>query len=103
MGKNTALKTLGRIIGNIVLHKMLSKYTNKPESTGHLENEEIEYRTAALINAKKYNWNETDKQEIEAIAINFFENKRAKKYPDVTLTIAEAKALINQEITGLDI
>lgn len=103
MGKSAALKTLGRIIGNIVLHKMLVKYTNKPESISHLANEEIEYRTAALMDAKKYNWNETDKQKIAIIAINFFENKSIKKYSDVNLFIEEAKALINQEIIGLDI
>ena len=103
MGKNAAVKTLGKIIGNIVLHKMLANYTNKPESISHLVNEEIEYRTAALIDAKKYNWNETDKQRIAIIAINFFKNKSFKKYPDVKLPLEEAKTLIHQEITGLEL
>ncbi|MEK6882825.1 MAG: hypothetical protein AABY22_24595 [Nanoarchaeota archaeon] len=101
MGKNSSLKTLGKRIGNIVLHKMLIKYTNKPESISHLINEENEYRAAAIIDAKKFNWNEGDKQELRIIAIGFFENKSIKKYFDVNLPLEEAKTLIDQEIINL--
>ena len=58
MGKNSALKTLGKIIGNVVLHKMLAFYTNRPESMSHLLNEEIEYRASAIKSAREFNWNE---------------------------------------------
>ena len=101
MGKNRALKTLGKIIGNVILHKMLAKYTSKPESITHLMNEENEYRVTAISNAKKFNWNEKDKQEIKTIAIGFFKNKSAGKYPDVNLPLEEAKILIDKEIKDL--
>ena len=103
MGKNSALKTLGRRLGNIVLHRMLVKYTNKPESVSHLANEETEYRAAAIIDAKKFNWNEKDKQELKIVAIGFFKNKSIKRYKDVKLPLEEAKTLISQEIIDLNL
>ena len=101
MGKNSVLKTLGKRIGNIVLHKMLAKYTNKPESLGHLINEENEYRAVAIIEARKFNWDGSDKEELKITAIEFFRNKSTKKYPDVKFPLKEAEALINEEIKYL--
>jgi len=43
MGKNSAIKSISKCIGNVVLHKLLVEHTNKPESKNHLENEIIEY------------------------------------------------------------
>lgn len=103
MGKNKALKTLGKIIGNIVLHKILAKYTNNPESVKYLINEENEYRATAINSAKKFNWNKENINEIKNIAIEFFKNKSVKKYPDVTLPLEEAKVLIDNEIKDLEI
>ena len=82
MGKNSAIRTLGKRVGNVVLHKMLVKYTNKPESRKHLQNEEITYRDSAIKDAKEYNWNKEDYKELKIIAIKFIKNKSSKKYPD---------------------
>jgi hypothetical protein len=87
MGKNSAIKTLGKRIGNIVLHNLLVKHTNRPESRGYLQSEAIEYRNAAIKDAKKYNWNHDDKRELKIAAINFIEQKKAKKYVDVNFSI----------------
>ena len=38
MGKNKLIKSLGKRIGNIVIHKILMKYTNKPESFKIIDN-----------------------------------------------------------------
>ncbi len=103
MGKNSALKTLGRRIGNIVLHKMLVIYTHKPESISHLFHEENEYRAAAIADAKMFHWNDKDKQKLKTAAIKFFKNKSSKKYSDVSLSLKEAEVLINQELKDLNL
>ncbi|MEK6824387.1 MAG: hypothetical protein AABX12_01880 [Nanoarchaeota archaeon] len=103
MGKNSALKTLGKIIGNVVLHKMLARYTNKPESMSHLLYEESEYRASAIKSAKEFNWNEEDKQDIKRVAIEFFKNKSIKKYPDVAFQLEEAESLVSQELEEMNL
>ncbi|MEK6871826.1 MAG: hypothetical protein AABX16_02890 [Nanoarchaeota archaeon] len=103
MGKNSAVRTLGNRIGNIVLHKMLITYTNKPESVNHLFNEENEYRAAALMDAKRFNWNEKDKQRLKILALEFIKNKSIKKYPDVLFPLKEAEMLVNKELKELNL
>jgi len=48
MGKNRTIKILGNIMGNLVVHKILVKYTNKPESINHLKSEIEAYRDNSL-------------------------------------------------------
>lgn len=103
MGKNSALKTLGKRIGNVVLHMLLGKYTNRPESTDHLEREEATYRDSAVKDAKKYNWNEKDKEALRKEALDFIEQRAIAKYPDVNIPLGEAEELIDEEIEDLGI
>ena len=65
MGKNRVIKILGNIIGNLVVHKILVNYTNKPESLNHLKSEIEAYRDNSLEIAGEYNWNEKDKAKIK--------------------------------------
>jgi|SRR3989344_1655638 len=103
MGKNSVVKTLGKRVGNVILHSLLVKYTNRPESINHLQHEEATYRDAAIKEAKKYNWNEEDKQLIKNLAIEFIKNKKDIKYPDVNFSIDEANKLIEEEIINLEL
>lgn len=101
MGKNSVVKTLGKRIGNVILHSLLVKHTNKPESIAHLQNEEATYRDESIKEAKKYNWNEEDKLAIKAQAMEFIKNKKSTKYPDVNFPIDEADKLVEEEIINL--
>lgn len=101
MGKNSVIKTLGKRIGNVVLHKLLVKHTNRPESIGHLQSEEITYRDAAVKDAKKYNWNESDKISLKIQAIEFIKNKKDKKYADINFSSDEATKFVEEEIINL--
>ena len=101
MGKNSVIRTLGKRIGNIVLHKLLVGHTNKPESRVYLQNEELEYRAAAVKEAKKYNWSEDDKYILKNDAIEYIKSKKNKKYEDVIFSFEEAEKLIAEEIIGL--
>jgi len=101
MGKNSVIKTLGKRIGNVILHNLLVKHTNRPESAGHLQSEEVAYRDAAVKEAKKYNWNNEDKKAIKLIAIEFIKNKKDKKYFDVAFSMKEADKLVDEDIINL--
>ncbi len=103
MGKNSAVKTLGKRIGNIVLHNLLVKYTNRPESKNYLQSEVLEYRNAAIKDAKEYNWNEKDKEELKIVALEFIKQKKDKRYPDVTFSLKEAEDLVEKEIQDLNL
>ena len=70
MGKNRIIQSLSKRIGNVALHKVLKKNTNKPESIPRLEKEIIEYRLNASEDFSLYNWNEKDKEIIKTRAID---------------------------------
>ena len=71
MGKNSIIKSLGKIIGNVVVHKILVKYTNRRESISKMTEEIGAYRGNAIEIAEEFNWNEKDKIKIRQEAIYF--------------------------------
>ena len=83
MGKNSVIKTLGKRIGNVVLHRLLIEYTTRPESIHHLQSEEKTYRDQAVIDSREYNWNEGDKELLKEKSIEFINSIGTKKYPDL--------------------
>lgn len=101
MGKNRTIKILGNIIGNIVAHKILVRYTNMPESINHLIEEVGVYRGDALETAQEFNWNEKDKAKIEARAFENFKREMEKKYGDVKFPMNEAKKLVKETMDEL--
>ena len=97
MGKNRIIKILGNIIGNVVVHKILVKYTNKPESVHHLDEEIGTYRDNALEMTLEFNWNENDINKIKQEVLKNF-SKRIKKYKDVKFPISEVNKLTDDTI-----
>ena len=97
MGKNRIIKILGNIIGNLVVHKILIKYTNKPESVHYLAEEIGTYRDNALEMAQEFNWSKEDEDKIKQEILKNF-NKRIKKYKDVKFPISEVNRLIDETI-----
>jgi hypothetical protein len=97
MGKNKVIKSLGRCIGNVVMHKLLVFHTNKPESKSYLNFEVIEYGVDAFEKAQEFNWNEKDKEEILETA-----RGRVKKlsltYPDVLYSVEEMENILRETI-----
>lgn len=97
MGKNRTIKSIGKIIGNMVVHKILVNKTNRPESLHHLQSEVNTYRDNVFGIAQEYNWNDSDKQEIFNESLKTFKI-RIQKYPDIKYTIKEAEKLIKETI-----
>lgn len=101
MGKNRTIKILGNIIGNLVVHKILVKYTNKPESIHHLKSEIDAYRDNSLEIASEYNWSEKDKEKIKSISLKNFKRDTSNNYPDVKFPIQEVPKLIDETINEI--
>ncbi|MBS3100027.1 hypothetical protein J4463_02325 [Candidatus Pacearchaeota archaeon] len=101
MGKSRTIKILGNIIGNLVVHKILTKHTNKPESIHHLKSEIDAYRDNSLEIASEYNWNEKDKAQIKEISLKNFEKDMSNHYADVKFPKEEVPALIKETINEL--
>ncbi len=97
MGKNRTIKSLGKVIGNVVIHKILFKYTNNPKSVNRLTAEVGTYRDNAIEIAHEFNWNEEDKQRIKQEAIKEF-GKRILKYRDVNFPDSEVIIFLDETI-----
>jgi hypothetical protein len=98
MGKNRTIKSLGRIIGNIVVHKVVLKYGKKLESFNHTSSEIIAYRDTAIGIALEYNWNNDDLVEIRKEVHDYFINKMNVKYSYITYSIKDAEEIIDSTI-----
>ena len=83
MGKNSDLESLIRLIVNTIVHDIVAKHTNKPESLHSLNSEIIEYRGQAEKTAKTHNWNNEDKEYMEKKALEKIKERLAIKYSDV--------------------
>ncbi len=98
MGKKSVIKSLWNVLGNIITHKILERYTNKPESLHHLKSEIIAYSDNASDLAKQFNWNDSEVEEIKLGTLSNFERNMKKYYPDVKFPIQEAEQLISETI-----
>ncbi len=100
MGKNSVIKSLGKCIGNVVLHKFLVEHTNKPESKNYLKNEVIEYTTDAFEKAQEFNWNKKDKEKIKELSLKRI-NNLIKNYSDVVYNKNKIEKLINETMDNM--
>lgn len=98
MGKNKLIKSLGKRIGNTVIHKILVKYTNIPKSLHYLKSEVNEYRDDIIESSQEFNWNDKDKLEIKSIALDKFKKNMNKYYGDVKFPEEEPENLIDETI-----
>jgi len=55
MGKNSVMKSLGKCVGNVALHKILTRHTNRPESIQHLRDEIRDYGEDSAEKARCFN------------------------------------------------
>lgn len=100
MGKNSAINSLGKCIGNIAMHKLLLKHTSKPESLNFLNNEIREYSADALEKAREYNWNDADRQELSEKAAQRVKTL-GQYYPDISLIQEEVNFFIEETMNEL--
>ena len=99
MGKNTIIKTIADLIGGMTAHKILIKYTNKPESIHHTKSEIDNYRGIILDYITEFNWNSDDKQEIKERALKSLKSELKKPhFKDVEFPTEEISKLLEETI-----
>jgi len=99
MGKNRIIKILGGIIGGLVAHKILLKYTNRPESLNHLQSEVDNYMENALDLVTEFNWNEKDRKRIIDVALKDLNSElNEPHFSDVKFPARDAKKLIDETL-----
>ncbi|MEK6859508.1 MAG: hypothetical protein AABX54_01710 [Nanoarchaeota archaeon] len=98
MGKNKAIQSLGKVIGNVVVHKVVLKYGKKMESENHTSSEIVAYRNTAISIGMEFNWNDNDKIEIRKEVHDFFIKKMNEKYSHIKYPGKEAENIINETI-----
>ncbi len=102
MGKNRAIKSLGRIIAGMVAHKILEKYTNKKESLNHLRNEINNYRDSIYDSIEEFNWSLTDKQRIKKETLKSLKKElKEPHFNDVKFPINEAEKLTEETLNEI--
>jgi len=98
MGKNSIIKSLGKVIGNLAVHKATLKFGDKPESEHHTSSEIVSYRNNGKYLGSGYNWNKEDKKLIRNQAFKYFFKKMKKKYSHINFTINDANNIIDKSM-----
>ncbi|MBS3079452.1 hypothetical protein J4218_04980 [Candidatus Pacearchaeota archaeon] len=99
MGKNAIIKIIADKIGGLTAHKILVKYTNKPESIPHMMSEIENYRGIILDYLTEFNWNTNDKKVIKEKALQCLKNElKRPHFNDVRFPIEEADKLIGETL-----
>ncbi len=98
MGKKRTRESLIRVIANTIVHEIVIRHTNRPESKNFLNTEIIEYRGKVENTSGKQSWNGKDLEYIKKKALKKIKNKIEKKYADVPFSKKEAERLLEREI-----
>ena len=86
---------------NTIVHAIVIKHTNKPESKHFLGSEVVEYRSQTEKISEQHNWNDKDKKRIRENVLEKIKEKLSFKYPDVSFSLREAEKLVKEEIINL--
>ena len=101
MGKNRDKELLIKLLVNIVVHEIVFKHTNRPESKTFLSNEIIEYRGQTEKMAGQHTWNIEDREDIRKKALKKIKDKLDLKYSDVSFSAKEAEILLDKVMKDL--
>ncbi len=102
MGKNSIIKSLGKIIGNIAMHKLILENTKKPESKSYLKNEILEYSADALEKSQEFNWNDNDKLEIKEKSVIRVKNL-SNYYKDIRFSESDIEYFVDEIMRELEL
>ena len=101
MGKNKDRKSLIRLMANTIVHEIIVKHTNNPESKHFLASEIIEYRGQTEKIAERHHWNEDDKRYIKEKILKKIKEKMENKYDDVAFSVKGAGKLVDRDMGGV--
>lgn len=98
MGKNRDRESLIRLIVNTVVHEVLIKNSNRPESTSFLASEIIEYERKAGKFSELHNWNDEDKKYVQEKSLEKIKEKLKFKYSDIICSPKDPELFLVKEL-----
>lgn len=99
MGKDRAIKIIANLIAGMAAHRILFKYTNRPESINHIESEIENYRGTISDYLTEFNWNSYDKERIKREAKrNLRKELKETHFKDVSFSSNEISKMLNETI-----
>jgi len=101
MGKNRDRESLIRVLAGTIIHEILFKKTNKPESKNHLQAEIIGYRSVSDEMVKERHWNSEDKEYIGEKVLRRVIIKMERKYDDVEVQGVDVEKQVSERINEL--
>ena len=102
MGKTAIIKSLAKCIGNVVLHKIVLRHTNMPESFKHLQGEIRDYTSDAFEKSQLYTWTNEEKEEIKAKSKIRVKNS-LERYLDVSCDESEIDSFLTETIDEMSL
>jgi len=97
MGKSRYIQIIGGLIAGMVAHRILVRYTNKPESIHHIESEIENYRGIIADYLTEFNWSDSDKKEIKQESLKDIRLEFKKPhFNDVKFPATEIDRLIDE-------
>ncbi|MEK6860152.1 MAG: hypothetical protein AABX54_05050 [Nanoarchaeota archaeon] len=97
MGKNRTIKNLADLMAGMIAHRILTKYTNKPESIHHMESEINNYREIISNFRMLFNWNSDDKKRIFEETRKSLEKELKKEhFRGVKFPSSEKEKILNE-------
>jgi|SRR3989344_545823 len=95
MGKHQDRESLIFSIVKTIVHEIVARHTNRPESVHFLRSEVTEYRSQTEKSADNYNWNNEDRKYIEEKALKMIKERLAVKYSDVSYSEHELSKILS--------
>ncbi len=102
MGKNRDRESLITLIVSTVVHELVARHTNRPESEHFLQSEVTEYFEQVKELASEHTWNDSDKEYIKEKALKKIKTRMEFKYSDVSFLEQEAISLLDKVISELN-
>ncbi len=103
MGKNRDRESLIRVIVNTVVHRIVLKNTNRPESKKSLNAEVIEYRGLTEKSVSSHSWNKDDIKYIKTKSLKKIKEKLDSKYSDISYNKKDPEEILQKEINEIGI
>lgn len=99
MGKDRTIRIIADLVAGMTAHKILVKYTNKPESINHMESEVENYRGAISDYIAEFNWNDNDIEKIKREAEKSLKKSlREKHFKDISFPSREKIKMLDETI-----
>ena len=99
MGKDRVIRIIANLIGKTAAHKILVKYTNRPDAINHISSEIDNYRAMLSEYITQHNWNSYDKENIKKESEKSLAKElKQNHFDDVIFPSSEKSKILDETI-----